>query len=371
MGPICFNIFAKLSFVHKKMRRLCMLLSCSRWVSQKSSLYSLNMLSINCITIPTQVTLIVDLLLASSKQPICFVLMNDHKVRLRHLNIGRTNFIQMTQMFDDWGEWLIQSLCPVEEGDEFVRSGGDGRKRVEGGRSERLNRRRGNAVISRRKCESGSYILAGWFSAAQEVGNAFCWVLTAGGKDPCLEWCNCKNSPPASNRKKNSHRNTFHRYSCKWKQHRLSFSSAHSRMRWGHTIVKQKREEIFCHQKNKELSGRMSVKGRALGLSLFWSYFLWWPLLTSSNGPWLHRATGELLGDPKVFFLFFIWSPEIFPSFSLFWLLRFHSNLTNSFPVIKLWEDQQVTHRRESMIGPCFHIFYILTSIYFYNQVVI
>lgn len=37
-----------------------------------------------------------------------------------------------------------------------------------------------------------SYILRDWFSAAQEVGNAFCWALTPGGKEPCLARYNCK-----------------------------------------------------------------------------------------------------------------------------------------------------------------------------------
>lgn len=54
-----------------------------------------------------------------------------------------------------------------------------------------------------------SYILGGWFSAAQEVGNAYFWALTLGGKEPCLERCNCKKSPPANeNKKKVSRANT-------------------------------------------------------------------------------------------------------------------------------------------------------------------
>lgn len=181
------------------------------------------------------------------QRPICSALVDDYIARRRHLNIDRKNVIQMTQMFDDWDKWLIPPQCPPSVGQysatianvmpsgesHFFHSGlplkrstVKGRRLVvsawgwwegkedgwrEGGREERKAKSVGGGEEALSypggSVSQYSYILGGWFSAAQEVGNA--WVLPLGGKEPCLEWCNCKKSPPARKKK-----NTTLRQSC-------------------------------------------------------------------------------------------------------------------------------------------------------------
>lgn len=98
-----------------------------------------------------------------------------------------------------------------------------------------------------------SYILGGWFSAAQEVGNAYCWALTPGGKEPRLELCNGKESPPANKKAQSSAKTRKRRQPLR-----------HRKLRG--------EESLWHRERGRELSEcsrRKRAKATALGLPLF------------------------------------------------------------------------------------------------------